>query len=420
MKQRRSKSQKKTSADVTALSFFSGAMGLDIGLEKAGFEVLLACENDTACQKTILANKPATPLIGDIWDYSPKEILAKAGLSKKSDLDIVVGGPPCQAFSTAGGRKGFKDARGNALLRYLEIIFELMPKYAVIENVRGLLSAPLVHTPHSERGAEPLSQEELPGGALLYVLSLLRKAGYAVSFNLYNSANYGSPQIRERVVLLCSRDGTKIPYLTPTHSENGAFNLPKWRTFRDAVAGLSSKKHTHVDFPENRLRFYRMLKAGQYWKHLPVALQKEALGKSYYSGGGKTGFLRRLAWDKPSPTLVTHPAMPATDLAHPEADRPLSIEEYKRVQEFPDDWAICGSLIDQYRQIGNAVPISLGYAIGTEILAHLDGKREHAFPDFNYSRYKGTDEVTWENRVSSEINAKTLQKIEKQLALFAA
>jgi len=409
----------KNKPEVTALSFFSGAMGLDIGLKKAGFDILLACENDTVCQKTIAANKPNLPLIGDIWDYSPKEILNKAGLSKKHDLDVIVGGPPCQAFSTAGARKGFKDNRGSALLRYLEIVTEIMPKYVVLENVRGLLSAPLVHKPHIER-SEDLAPEEKPGGALLFVLDLFRRAGYQVSFNLYNSANYGSPQVRERVVMMCSRDGTKVPYLTPTHSDDDSFNLPKWRTFSDAVAGLEDVEHSHVNFPENRLKYYRMLSAGQYWKHLPIDIQKEAMGKSFFSGGGKTGFLRRLSWDKPSPTLVTHPAMPATDLAHPKENRPLSVQEYKRIQEFPDEWIICGNITDQYRQIGNAVPVSLGHAIGKEIIAHSKGKRIETFPRFSYSRYKGTDETTWEDKAKIEISEKTIRKVEKQLKLFAA
>ena len=140
-----------------------------------------------------------------------------------------------------------------------------------------------------------------------------------------------------------------------------------------------------------------MLKPGQYWKNLPPELQKEALGKSYYAGGGKTGFLRRLAWDKPSPTLVTHPAMPATDLAHPTENRPLSIEEYKRIQEFPDFWQIEGSLIEQYRQLGNAVPISLGTAIGQLLMDSMNNREIKSYKNFKYSRYKNTDEIKWEN-----------------------
>ena len=382
---------------IKALSFFSGAMGLDLGLEKAGIHMLLACEMDKACRRTITANRPDMALLGDVWKYSAAEIRESAGLAPDDDIDVMVGGPPCQAFSTAGARRGFKDERGNAFLRYINLILELRPRYAVIENVRGLLSAPMAHTPHAERitGWAP-DPEERPGGALFHILQMLRAGGYGVSFNLYNAANFGVPQSRERVVLICSRDGHKLPHLMPTHSLDGAFGLPKWRTLEDALHGLDPKAGDHAEFPEDRLRFYRMLGPGQYWKHLPEKLHREALGNSLDSGGGKTGFLRRLAWDKPSCTLVTSPTMPATDICHPEEHRPLSVQEYKRIQQFPDDWVVCGSVDDQYRQIGNAVPVGLGEAVGRAIRAHMEGHDAAPPAGFLFSRYKGTDEVSWE------------------------
>lgn len=382
-----------------ALSFFSGAMGLDLGLEKAGIKILMACEVDKTCRRTILANRPDIGLIGDVWKYDAAQIRQFAGLSPQDDIDVMVGGPPCQAFSTAGARRGFHDERGNAFLRYVDLILEMKPKFAVIENVRGLLSAPMLHTPHAERGPEwQPSPEECAGGALMHILKRLRAAGYGVSFNLYNAANFGVPQSRERVILLCSRDGQKLPYLMPSHSQNGAFGLPKWRTFADAVQGLDSQNCNHTEFPEARLQFYRMLGPGQYWKNLPPSLHRAALGGSLDSGGGKTGFLRRLAWDKPSCTLVTSPTMPATDICHPVENRPLSVQEYARVQQFPDEWIFCGSLTDQYKQIGNAVPIGLGAAVGQTLLAHLTGKECTPPQGFPFSRYKGTDDVSWEKK----------------------
>jgi len=394
-------SKKKKGKGMVALSFFSGAMGMDIGLEAEGIEVLLASEIDPATRRTIVANKPDIGLIGDITDYDADAIRDAAGLKATDEIDLIVGGPPCQAFSTAGKREGFGDSRGNVFLTFIDRIIELSPRFAVIENVRGLLSAPLAHRPHEKRGFgyPPLTPDEEKGMALMFILERIKQAGYGVSFNLYNSANFGSPQKRERVVLVCSKDGEKLPYLTPTHSELGDFSLPKWKTVREALRGLEKKKHHHVNFPEKRLRYFRMLKAGQYWKHLPVEMQQEALGASYFAGGGKTGFLRRVPWDEPSPTLVTHPAMPATDLAHPVKDRPLSVEEYKRIQEFPDEWVIEGTLIDQYRQIGNAVPVSLGRAIGKLIKSHLNGKKIRSFEGFQYSRYKFTDETSWTEEV---------------------
>lgn len=383
------------------LSFFSGAMGLDIGLKKAGFECLSACEVDKHCRATINANEPGIALFGDIRNYTSKEIMNAVGMELGEEIDLICGGPPCQAFSTAGKRKSFEDERGNVFLKYIDIAMEIRPKYLVIENVRGLLSSPLKHRPHNERTDEypPLSDEEQKGGALLHIIKQLEANGYGVSFELYNAANFGVPQIRERVIMICSRDGTKAPYIEPTHSEGGDFNLPKWKTFRDLYKeiNLDNVKHNHVNFPEKRLRYYRLLSAGQNWKNLPEELQKEAMGKSFYSGGGKSGFLRRISWDRPSPTVVTHPAMPATDLCHPEKDRPLSVEEYKAIQQFPINWIIEGKLLDQYRQIGNAVPVGLGYALGLHIKKLINHEEIKVYEGFKYSRYKNTNDKTWFN-----------------------
>lgn len=387
-----------------ALSFFSGAMGLDLGLEEAGFKTLLACEIDKSARKTIKKNKPDIALIGDIRDYSSQEILEHAGLSPGDEVDLIMGGPPCQAFSTAGKRLGFEDERGNVFLKYLETIFEIKPRYFIIENVRGLLSAPLQHRPHSQRGEDfpPLKNEEQAGGVLSYIYRMIKANGYSCSFELYNAANFGVPQTRERVVMLCSRDGRKIPYLEPTHSQAGEFGLPLWKTFAETVADLNGIHHTHLEFPEKRKKYYRMLGPGEYWKNLPIKLQMEALGNSFFSGGGKTGFLRRLSWDKPSPTLVTHPAMPATDLAHPEEIRPLSIEEYKKLQQFPDSWIIEGKLLDQYKQLGNAVPVGLGYAIGKHLINFDRGILPKLYPGFKYSRYKNTSDLFLEKKLSEQ------------------
>ena len=380
---------------LNALSFFSGAMGLDIGLEQAGFETCLASEIDRQAIATIHKNLPEVPVIGDILDYNHKDILNISGFSDGEKIDLMVGGPPCQAFSTAGKRQGFNDKRGNVFLHYVDLICKIRPRFAVIENVRGLLSAPLQHRPHSQRGAgfPELSAEEQPGGALKEIILRLKAAGFNLSFNLYNAAMFGTPQVRERVVIICSQHYEIIPYLEPTHSDNEIDGLPRTRTFREVTSDLVS--HEHIQFPEKRKRFYRLLGPGENWRSLPDDLQKEAMGKSYYSSGGRTGFLRRIAWDKPAPTLVTHPAMPATDLAHPEELRPLSVEEYKRVQEFPDEWEIIGTTLNKYRQIGNAVPVGLGRAIGLHLQKIQNNQPIAQFSGFRYSRYLGCDHKTW-------------------------
>lgn len=386
------------------LSFFSGALGLDLGLEASGFEPLLACEVNKHCIATIKKNKPDLPVIGDIRDYTATEILDIAGINKTDTVDLIVGGPPCQAFSTAGSRKSFEDERGNVFLKYLEIATDIAPNFIVIENVRGLLSAPLKHRPHAQRGNDfpNLESDEQAGGALAYIIKYLESKGYGVSFNLYNSANYGSPQIRERVIIIASKDGEKLPYLIPTHSENGEYGLQPWRTTRDAIHDLTPEKNTeYLEFPEKRHKYFEQLGPGQYWKHLPLELQKEAMGNSFNSGGGKTGFYRRVAWDKPAPTLVTSPIMPATSLAHPEKLRPLSVAEYARIQEFPDDWDFQGKTLEKYRQIGNAVPGSVGKAIGNLLQMYQKSEQVPEYENFKYSRYKYTDDVSWKKKHKS-------------------
>ena len=378
-------------ADVNYLSFFSGALGLDLGLERAGFKPLMYCEFDKKCQETITLNQPNVPLLGDIRNYSAQDILQEIGLSQEDTIDLVVGGPPCQAFSTAGARRSFEDERGNVFIHYLQIATELKARYIVIENVRGLLSA--VHKPSDH---DEISLKDAKGTALEYIVQFLENKGYGVSFNLYNSANYGAPQVRERVVIIACADGSKAPYLNPTHSQNGEFGLKPWKTLREAISDLTpDQNQACAVFPEKRLKYYRLLKSGENWRNLPEDLQKEAMGKSYYLGGGKTGFLRRLDWNKPSPTLVTSPTMPATDLAHPEEDRPLSVAEYARIQQFPDHWKFAGKLVDQYKQIGNAVPGDLGYAIAQTIINHDKGNDIKPPEGFPFSRYKFTTEKDW-------------------------
>ncbi len=372
--------------DIIALSFFSGAMGLDIGMSKGGIHALLACESNKYCRMTIEKNKPDIALIGDINKYSPKEILEYAKVPDNRNVDIIFGGPPCQAFSTAGARRTLYDERGNVFLRYIDIIEKIRPTYIVIENVRGLLSAPY---PYDD------IEEAIKGGALCVIMDRLISAGYTISFELYNSANFGTPQIRERVVIIGKLGSNKVPYLSPTHSKTGEGNLLKWRTLNDALQGMSSKKQHFIEFPEKRLKYYRILEEGQYWKDLPEKLQIEAMGNKLKLSGGKTGFLRRLNFDKPSPTLVTNPTMPATDLCHPTENRPLSVEEYSRIQEFPDDWVICGPILEQYKQIGNAVPIKLGEAIAKTILSDIKGEKLPQINGFPYSRYKNTNDITW-------------------------
>ena len=416
---RKSRVKNSNIKDLKLLSFFSGAMGLDIGLHKVGFKTLLACEIDKSSRETIVANNPTIGLIGDIRNYSTEDIFEYAGLETSEEVDLIVGGPPCQAFSSAGKRMGLADDRGNVFLKFIEVIENIKPKFAVIENVRGLLSATYsIDLKEEEEIFLPPELKELKGATMYYVYNRLRDAGYEISFNLYNSANYGTPQSRERVIIVCSRVNDYVPYLKPTHSKGGEFGLKKWKVLKTALKGLNVDNNEFIKFPEKRLKYYRLLKAGENWRNLTEELQKEALGKSYYLGGGKTGFFRRLSWDKPSPTLVTHPAMPATDLGHPEEDRPLSVLEYKRIQEFPDKWKIKGSLINRYKQIGNAVPVSVGKAIGQLIISLSKNEKIENISNFKYSRYLNTSNESFITDFEKRAKKLTDQKELNQLSLF--
>jgi len=376
---------------LNTISFFSGILGLDLGLKDVGLNILLTCEFNKTCQKIIELNEPDVGIIGDISKYSSSEIIKYSGQKKKSEIDLIVGGPPCQAFSTAGKRGGFTDQRGNVFLNYLQLIEEIRPEYFVLENVRGLYSTKL-YIETSEYGLSGLS--EIPGSALFYVTRKMEELGYKVNFNLYNSANFGVPQVRERIIIIGTLANDRVNFLSPTHSETGKFNLPKWVTLEQVLDNIDLE-HEFVQFSSKTKKYLEYLKEGENWKNLPDDVIREAMGNSFNLGGGKTGFFRRLSLKRPSPTLVTHPSMPATLLCHPKELRPLSVQEYKRIQQIPDNYKLLGTTIEKYKQIGNAVPVGLGKAIGKTLINHKKRIKVPEFQSFQYSRYKNMSYDTW-------------------------
>lgn len=336
-------------------------MGLDLGLEQAGWTCAFANEHDPTACRTIRSNKPGLNLLeADVRSLSASD------MKGFGQLDAVVGGPPCQAFSTAGKRLGLNDERGNVFLHFIELACRLQPRVIIVENVRGLLSAPLHHRPHCLRGdGHPsLRDDEKPGGALGHIIGHLRRYGYSPTCQLLDAKDYGVPQKRLRLLVMALRDGQAMqlrPLARPAV------------TFRQAVKGLSEPAE-YVQLRSQQVTYLKRIGPGQNWRSLPPDLQRQALGRAYFSSGGRTGFLRRLAWDEPSPTLLTSPIMPATLLAHPEEDRPLSVEEYARIQTFPDEWTFAGTTTQKYRQIGNAVPVLLGRAIGAQVKTYLQNQ----------------------------------------------
>lgn len=372
------------------ISLFSGAMGLDLDIEKAGFKIRVCVEKDKWAAQTIRANTSIPVIERDINDVPTDEILAAAGIGRQ-DVTLVIGGPPCQAFSTAGKQKGFADFRGNVMLQYLRVVRDIMPEFFIMENVRGLQSAKLNSVPAEYAEYEPI--KDVKGSAFHFMVAEFRKLGYSISHALLNAANYGVPEKRERIVVIGHR-GERVPIPSPTHSENGEFGTKKWNTLRSCIGDMEHRTDLHyTELRKRSLPYMKILKEGQNWRNLPEDMAMQAMGKAYFLSGGKTGFLRRLKFDEPSPTLVTSPTMPATLLCHPTQLRQLSIEEYARIQQFPDSWTFNGRLETIYKQIGNAVPVGLGQAVGQQIMRFINGQtsaNEEARNKIPYSRYKNT------------------------------
>lgn len=361
---------------VKALSFFAGAGGLDIGLEQAGFDIGLAVELMPKYVETVKTNNPKARIIqGDVMDFSKERIYREAKLNNSEEVALMVGGSPCQSFSTAGKRLAFESPGGQAMLKFAELVTEVRPRAFLLENVKGLLSAPLKTRPMSQQGEgfPPLTKEELRGGALAHILTQFPE--YEVVYKLLNAADYGVPQKRERVFLVGIRKDLKRAFVfpEPSHSGVGMEGKKPWVTIKDVFADLEGVEHHHTRYSEKRLHFMKMIpKGGGNWRDLPKDVTEKALGGAYKSGGGKVGYFRRLHWNRPSPTVLTSPAQNSTNLGHPEFDRPLSIEEYLAIQEFPKGYVVAGSLNDQYTQIGNAVPIRLAKVMGEAILRQIE------------------------------------------------
>lgn len=371
------------------ISLFSGAMGLDLGLEAAGLDIAVALECNPFPVATILRNRPSVPVIDrPIEDVSSDEILEAANL-KPAEAFAVVGGPSCQAFSTAGQRQSLGDPRGTMFKHFVRVIRDTQPKFFVMENVRGLLSAAVRHRPLKHRGPgyPKLAEEEQLGSAFRVVAEMLRGLGYYCVFDVLNAADFGVPQTRQRLVIVGSREGRKVRLPKPTHHAEGAEGLPKWRTFGEALGGLNEDAPDYYMFCPSKERYLKLIPEGGNWRQLPEELKSDALGRAFQSWGGRSGFFRRLSRERPSPALTTRPDGKATTLCHPTELRPLSVGEYARIQQFPDDWVFEGTVRKKYEQVGNAVPIGLATAIGKALIAaarsHVREDRLGRFETYN-------------------------------------
>jgi DNA (cytosine-5)-methyltransferase 1 len=380
-------------------SFFSGAMGLDLGLEEAGLAPTLAVEIDRTFCATIRANRPDLDLIeGDVSRLTGDALRARRRFH--GEVFLMAGGPPCQPFSSGGKRAALNDPRGNLIYEYFRLISEVRPRYFVLENVANLTTAALRHRPIAERpgkhwslkryagalnrdegGARALDEDEMSGSALRQIVGDATALGYHISFGVVDAADYGAPQHRLRFVMLGSRDHPPAALPPPTH---GTAAQP-YRTVRDAIAAFEADPGPHSAYTEPVRRVFAMVPEGGNWRSLPPTVAKAAMGKSYEAGGGKTGFFRRLGWDRPAPTITGRANRKGSAMCHPSDVRPISVREAAALQGFPSDWHFVGAMNAQYMQIGNAVPVSLGLAIGKAILKHDASKRRNAIrhPDMD-------------------------------------
>ena len=367
-------------------SFFTGAMGLDLGLESVGWKPSLAVEIEPVFCDTIRRNRPAIRVLEEnIADLSASKL---AAIARTDEVDLFVGGPPCQSFSTGGNRAALSDPRGNAIFEYLRLVSEVRPKMFVLENVANIVTAAIRHRPIDQRpgrnwnlssyssqqpalwddgdDVSALQEDELSGSAIRYLLrTVIADLNYNVRFAVLNSADYGSPQKRLRFVMIGSRDGLPPRFMEPTHGPNA---IPYF-TVRDAIGDLEDDPGPGFSYLDSTKRYFALVPPGGNWRDLPPEIAIKAMGeRSMNAGGGKTGFFRRLSWDGLSPTITGKPNRKGSAMCHPSDERPLSVKECARLQGFPDDWKIHGSVADQYQQIGNAVPVALGRAIGLSLL----------------------------------------------------
>jgi len=325
----------------TSVELFAGAGGMALGMEKAGFKHLLLNEVDRHAVETLKFNRPK-------WNVLHKDI-KDVDFTPYKGVDLLTGGYPCQAFSYAGQKRGLEDTRGTLFYEFARALKESQPKVFLAENVKGLKS--------------------YDGGRTLQTMvEVFESMGYVVyEPTVLKGIHYSVPQKRERLIIIGIRKeyASKVKYEFPKESE-------KIYTLKDALkkGDLYSSdvpKSKGQLYPEKKKQVLELVPAGGYWRDLPLELQKKYMMKSFYLGGGKTGIARRISWDEPCLTLTCSPAQKQTERCHPEETRPFEVREYARIQTFPDTWHFQGSMTQQYKQIGNAVPVNLSFALGLSL-----------------------------------------------------
>jgi DNA (cytosine-5)-methyltransferase 1 len=328
------------------LELFAGAGGLALGIERAGFETLGLIEFDRDAADTLKANRPEWNVIhDDIANISPLDLTEYFSI-QPGELDLLSGGAPCQAFSYAGKRLGLEDARGTLFYHYAVFLHKLQPKVFLFENVRGLLT-------HNQ------------GRTYQTMTDIFSDEGYTIQKAILNAWDFGVPQKRERLITIGIRNDLKDELF---------IRFPEKHNYkpvlRDVLADVPSSDG--AQYSEYKRKIFELVPPGGYWRDIPPDIAKEYMKSCWEMGGGRTGILRRLSLDEPSLAVLTSPSQKQTDRCHPMEARPFTVRENARVQCFPDEWAFCGGIGSQYRQVGNAVPVQLAYEIAKEIYSGLE------------------------------------------------
>jgi DNA (cytosine-5)-methyltransferase 1 len=317
------------------VELFAGAGGLALGLHNSGLNCELLVEIDKNAVATLTKNRPEWPIICDD--------IANVDFTNVS-AEIVTGGFPCQSFSYAGKKLGFEDTRGTLFFEYAKAIKTIKPQIIVGENVRGL-------------------EKHDNGRTLTSMLQILDEIGYKATYRILRTQYLDVAQKRERLVILGVKKESNMRIAFP---KEAGYTISLKEALKDVPLSAGQK------YTRKKYQIMSLIPEGGYWRNLPEDIMKSYMGASYFQGGGKTGIARRLAWNEPSLTLTCNPAQKQTERCHPCETRPLTVREYARIQSFPDEWEFQGSVASQYKQIGNAVPVNLGYHIGRCVIAMLN------------------------------------------------
>ncbi|MGN0609942.1 MAG: DNA cytosine methyltransferase [Oscillospiraceae bacterium] len=331
---------------LSSIELFAGAGGLALGLEKAGFDNIGLIEIDTNAANTLKKNRPEWNVINDDIENISNLDLEEYFNIKKGELDLLSGGAPCQSFSYAGKRLGLEDARGTLFYHYALFLKKLQPKMFLFENVRGLLT-------HNH------------GKTYQTITDIFTEQGYTIQKKILNAWDYNVPQKRERLITVGIRNdlSDKINFSFPEPCEYKP-------VLRDIL--LDCPQSCGVRYSKKKEEIFSLVPPGGYWRDIPENIAKEYMKSCWYMEGGRTGILRRMSLDEPSLAVLTSPSQKQTDRCHPIEPRPFTVRENARCQTFPDDWEFCGSVGQQYKQVGNAVPVNLAYSIAQSIRKGLE------------------------------------------------